>query len=171
MGRLRRSQNRLDEARLEFEKAVSLNRSRADSFSQLGQTLMFLGEPEAGILFIEKAIRLDPHAQQTADYAWALGACHLLLGRLDQATYLLRSARAANPRYWYLHAWLAAALGLRGDLGEARAALTQAMKLKPEINSLARWCTGRPWLTDPRYLALAKPTLYAGLRQAGMPDE
>jgi len=34
-------------------------------------------------------------------------------------------------------ALLAAALGLRGDLDEARAALAEGVKLRPELNSLA----------------------------------
>jgi hypothetical protein len=62
---------------------------------------------------------------------------------------------------------LAGALGFKGDLEEARAALNEATKLKPEVNSFAEWQALQPWATDPRYLKLAEPTLHAGLRRAG----
>ena len=100
-----------------------------------------------------------------------LGACHLLLGDADQATDLLRRGRAANPRYWYIHFWLAGALGLKGDLDEARAALVKALELKPEVGSLAQYQVQHPWETDPEYLALRAKTLDVGLRSIGFPDE
>ena len=53
----------------------------------------------------------------------------------------------------------------------ARGALAEAMRLKPEVNSLAQFHAQMPWNTDPRYMRLAEPTLYAGLRRAGFPDE
>jgi tetratricopeptide (TPR) repeat protein len=49
IGMLRRIQNRLIEARIEFEAAIALDRNDAHALLSLGQTLMFLGRPEAGI--------------------------------------------------------------------------------------------------------------------------
>jgi tetratricopeptide (TPR) repeat protein len=90
---------------------------------------------------------------------------------VDQATDLLRRARAANPRYWYIHFWLAGALGFKGDLDEARTVLGMAIELNPEISSLARYRTQHPWEIDPAYLALRAKTLDVGLRRVGFPDE
>jgi len=45
------------------------------------------------------------------------------------------------------------------------------MKLKPEINSLARLRALYPSLSDPRYLAFSEKTMNLGLRQAGFPEE
>jgi len=56
-------------------------------------------------------------------------------------------------------------------LRQARAALAEGIKLKPEVNSLAAWRANRPWETNPEFAKLAEKTLYAGLRQAGLPDE
>jgi predicted Zn-dependent protease len=53
MGMLRRSQNRLSEAKLELETAIALDRNNAFAICQLGQTLMWLGQAEAGIPPIE----------------------------------------------------------------------------------------------------------------------
>jgi tetratricopeptide (TPR) repeat protein len=96
--------------------------------------------------------------------------CHLLLGRVDEAIDLLRKARAENPRFWFIHFWLAGALGLNGDLDEARTALAESLRLKPEMNSVAR-CRAVPGKENPRFLALMEKTVYAGLRLAGMPEE
>jgi adenylate cyclase len=169
MGMLRRTQNRLSEARIELERAIALDRNDASAFLQLGLVLVYLGRPEAAIPHAEKAIRLSPLGPNTHVNDCLLGRCHLLLGRADEAIDLLTKARAANPRLWYHHLLLAGALGLRGDLDEAKAAIAEAIKLKPEANSLAR-LRAHP-VGNPQYRALVEKTLAVGLRRAGMPEE
>jgi TolB-like protein len=171
MGVLRRMQNRLTEAQSEFETAIRLNPNDARAFYQLGLTLMFLGHPEAGIPDIEQAIRLDPQDPNMPTLYWALGACHLLLGQVDQAIEFLGKARAANSRLWFPHLYVAGAFGLRGDVEPARAALAESITLKPEINSVARMRVYNAWITNPEHWALQEKTLNVGLRRAGLPDE
>jgi adenylate cyclase len=171
LGLLRRVQNRLTESRAEWEAAVALDRNNSWAYSELGTTLMYLGEPEAAIPHIEKAMRLNPGYPYIAGAYWGLGACHLLLGHVDEAIELLGKARAANPRPYFIHLWLAGALGLRGDLDEARASLAEVLKLKPELTSLAQIRIHYPWSTNPRHLALRNQTIDIGLRKAGFPDE
>jgi hypothetical protein len=48
--------------------------------------------------------------------------------------------------------------------------LAEAIKLKPEIDSLARFGAQSPF-TNPAYMALRAKTLYVGLRRAGLPEE
>jgi adenylate cyclase len=170
-GMLRRVQNRLSEARMEFETTISLDRNHARSFFRLGQTLMFLGRPEDGIPHIQKSILLNPRDPNIARPYAILGIAEILLGHVDQGIDLLRQARAANPRFWWLHLALAGALGFNGDIDDAKSALAEAMRLKPEVNSLTQWHTQMPWGTHPRYMQLVEPTLHAGLRRAGFPDE
>ena len=169
LGILRRFQNRLTEARIEHETAIALDHNNSRAFHQLGLTLMFLGQPEAAMSQFEKAIRLNPHDANIADPYGGLGTCHLFLGHVDQAIDLLRKARVANPRLWYVHLNLAAALGLRGDLDEARTALAKAIELKPEMNSLA-WLRAYPGAGDQQYGALYEKTVAVGLRRAGLPE-
>jgi adenylate cyclase len=171
MGYLREIQNRLLESRLEFETAIALDRNNANTIAHLGITLMLLGQPEAAIPQIESAIRLNPREPGMAGCHWALGTCHLLLGHVDQAVDLLRKSRAANARRYFIHLYLAGALGFRGDLDEARVALAEAMKLKPEVSSLARWRAYSPETTNAQHWALREKTLNIGLRRAGFPDE
>ena len=171
MGLLRRYQNRLSEAHAELEMAVALDNNNADALRQLGLTLLFLGRPDAAIPHIEKAIRLNPRDPNLAAYHWPLGQCHLLLGSLDEAIDLLRKACAAWPWEYFVYLNLAGALGLRGDLDEARMALGEALRLRPEVTSLARYRAATPWITNPLHWTLREKTLNVGLRRAGMPDE
>ena len=171
MGLLRRIQAALPEAQIELERAIALDHNYVPAVSQLGLVLTFRGRPEAAIPYVEKAIRLSPHEPNLGVFLAVLGACHLLLGHGDQAIDLLRRGRAASPRYWYIHFWLAGALGFSGDLGEARAALSKAIELKPEVRSLARYRAQHPWESDHAYLALRAKTLDVGLRSIGFPDK
>jgi len=171
MGMLRRVQNRLAEARIEFETTIALDRNHARSYFRLGQTLMYLGRPEAGIPHIEKAIRLNPRDPNIARPYANLGLCHLLLGQVDKAINLLRQARAANPRFYWIHSLLAGALAFSGDIDEARAALAESIRLNPEVKSFAQWRAYMPWITGREHWALLEKTLNIGLRRAGFPDE
>jgi predicted Zn-dependent protease len=141
LGVLRQMQIRLPDAKREFEVAISLDPENGSAYFHLGETLMYLGRPEAGFRALERTVQHDPN--QAITY-WALGTCQLLSGRVDQAIDLLRMARDSNTRYWVPYFYLAGAYGLQGHLEEARAALAASKELKPAIRSLARmWVENR----------------------------
>ena len=170
MGILRRLQGRLTESKLEFESVPALDRNVA-GLRQLGATLVYLGQPEAAIRPLERSIRLNPYEANIGFNYTYLGLCQLLLGHIDKAIDHLRMARTSNPRVYVTHLYLAAALALDGDFEEARTALAEGFRLKPEVDSLAAWRTYRPWETHPQYLVLRAETLDIGLGRAGLPLE
>ena len=170
MGILRRLQGRLDESGIELESVPALDRNIA-GLRQLGATLVYLGQPEPAIQHLERSIRLSPYEANIGLNHAYVGLCHLLLGHLDKALNHLRMARTSNPRIYIVHLYLAAALGLNGDFDDARTALAEGIRLKPEVDSLVAWRTYRPWEADPRYLALRAQTLDVGLHRAGFPVE
>ena len=170
MAMVRRSQGRLAESKMEFEAAIALDRNNARAYFNFGLTLVFLGQPEAAISHIEKALQLNPYDPNAGNFYWALGMCHLLLNDPDQAFEFLTKARACNPQGYYVHMSLAGAFGLKGNLEEAKAALAEALALKPEINSLAR-LRAYAWMNNPSYWALREKTVDIGLRRAGFPDK
>ena len=88
----------------------------------------------------------------------------------DEAIDFLVKSRAANPRVWWVHYGLAAALGLKGNHEEGKAALAESLKLRPEINSLAQYYAIRPWQSSPQYYALEDKTTIEGLRRIGFPE-
>ena len=170
LGVLRQMQTRLPEAQTEFETAISLDPNNARTYSHLGETLLYLGQPEAAIPPLEQAVRLSPDDPNVAMTYWALGTCQLLLGRLDQAIGLLQTARAANARLWMPYFYLAGAYGLKGDLDRARSALAESLRLKPALRSVARMRAENPWLSNPQYWAPQEKSLNLRLRRAGFPD-
>jgi Amidohydrolase/Tetratricopeptide repeat len=117
----------------EWETAIALDRNNTSALRQLGVTLMHLGRPEEAIPIIEKGIRLSPYDAGTPGTYQVLGLCHLLLGHVETAIELFRKSLAGNTRLYYTHMSLAAALGLKDDLVEARLALAEALSLRPDI--------------------------------------
>jgi tetratricopeptide (TPR) repeat protein len=170
LGLLRRLQNRLEESRVEWETAIALQPYNAHAFLELGLTLIYLGEPGAGIPQIQKATRLGPYDSATPAALSGLAHAHLLLGDIEPSIEFARKARARKPGVYIPHMLLAAALALHDELDEAAAALAEGIKLRPQFNSLARLRAYMTW-GSPRYWALRARTIHLGLRRAGMPDE
>ena len=171
LGLLRRLQNRLEESRIELETVIALVPNYAPAYCQLGMTLICLGKPDAAIPEVEKGIRLDPNDIASPVHAYSiLSLAHLLLGHVEQAIEFARTARARNPRLYFPHMTLAAALALKNEHGEAKAALADGIKLRPEFASLARLRAYTTW-GNAQFKALRENTFDLGLRRAGMPDE
>jgi adenylate cyclase len=174
LGFLRRMQARLTESRLAFETAIALDPNLEWAHMQFGWTMLFLGEPGDARALGEKSLRLSPRDPNIFWRYELLGACELVSNQVDKAIDLFTKARIAKPRSWLLSFELAAALGLKGDLDAARAALAESLKLKPEINSFAQWYAYVPWASkerSPRFWALQDKTFSEGLRRIGFPEK
>jgi len=171
LGVLRQMQNRLPEAQSEFDTAITLDPNNARAYLHLGETLLYLGQPEAATPPLEQSIRLAPDGRNITVAYWILGTSQLLSGRADRAIDLLQTARAASADWWVPYLYLAGAYGLEGDLDKARSALEESLRLKPAIRSLARMQAENPWLGNAQYWTLQEKTLNLGLRRAGFPDQ
>jgi adenylate cyclase len=169
LGLLRRLQNRLEESRVEWETAIALQPYNAHAFLELGLTLIYLGQPEAAIPQLRKAIRLGPYDGATPAAFSALAHGYLLLGDIESSITFARKARARKPGIYIPHLLLAAALALRDELDEAAAALAEGIRIRPQFNSMARLRAYTTW-GSPKYRALRVNTVDRGLRRAGMPD-
>ena len=170
---LRTAQNRWDEVTSALKTAVSLDPNNAAALRNLGQRLHFTGDSGAAIPLIEKALRLSPRDSGVAFGYLNLGDCYLFLGQPDKAMELFRKGVAAAPRIYYIHLVLAGALGLKGELDEARSEIAESQKIKPDIGSVSRWRDElrRIGLGHPLWLAQMDQTVFEGLRRAGFPDE
>jgi TolB-like protein/class 3 adenylate cyclase/Flp pilus assembly protein TadD len=166
-----RVQGRFEDALNGYQTAINLNRNDVSALQGMGQTLNLLGRPEEAIPYIEKSLRLDPRPPSLAGRMYQLATAHMLLGHVDEAINIYRRARAENPRLWYVHFGLAAALGLKGDLEEARSELAEGIRLRPEFNTLKKLVDGNPTAFNPKVWPLREKTTNVGLRNAGLPDE
>jgi len=167
MGLLRQAEDRQAEVQAELETAIALDRNNAWAVRQLAVMFMFTGQPESCIGHIQRALKLDPRDGQAY---MILGKCHLLLGNVDEALPLFRKADAMMPGAWTIHLKLAGALGLKGQIDEARAELAEVIRLKPDLNSVAR-VRGYVWYRNPQFQVLHDRTVIQGLRNAGFPEE
>ena len=82
------------------------------------------------------------------------------LGHFDEALEDAKKAIEGGHRVFYTYLNLAAAHALKGEMDEAKAAMAEARRLKPDLSV--------KWLTKH------KPVLqfaFDGLRKAGLPEE
>jgi adenylate cyclase len=141
--------------------------NNVNAISHFGVVPVHLGQPEAAIPHIERCLRLAPHDRTSPGNHALLGLCKLLLGNIEEAIIILRRSRSGNPRLYFVHLFLAAALALRGEQQEAGDTLRQAVETRPDLcsqadlKSLLRECS-------PEYIKLYRKTVYAGLLLAGI---
>jgi adenylate cyclase len=167
LGRVYMMHGKHDASVAELETAISLNPSFAMAYHGLGSALMLSGRLEEAAEALDKAIRLSPRDP----VLWGMMCfrsvtCSLLQQYEAAAEWGRRAAhepRAAKGGYW-AYAVLASALGNLGQAAEARDALGEALRQKPDLSLTyleKTLPTKEPGGLDP-YLA--------GLRKAGLPE-
>ena len=168
-----RARLQYEEAILEYETVIALDRNFADAYAYLAWCKLVTGSMDEVIALEERAIRLSPRDPMIATWYYDLGVLHLLQSRIGEAIAWLEKARNAQPGYSFVHRWLAAAYGLRGDSTRAAEELTENRRLSRISSSIARLNAepSQRWLLGPKIRPLAEATYFAGLRKAGMPEE
>jgi TolB-like protein len=84
-GRVLRAQNRWDEAVLEFQTALTLDRNQIWALHYLAQCKMLTGSIEEAIALEQQAIRLSPCEPRIGWWYMVIGTAHLLQSRTDDA--------------------------------------------------------------------------------------
>jgi TolB-like protein/Tfp pilus assembly protein PilF len=164
------AQSRCKEAIPEYERAISLDRSRAPAYARLGFCKFLTGSVGDAIPYFEQAIHLSPHEPGIAPWYGRMGVIYLLQSRIDEAIGWLAKANSENARLAFVHAYLAAGYALKGDTERARAELREAQGLSKAYFNLAS-VEKSHWYDNPEIRALAEATYFPGLRQAGIPEE
>ena len=165
-----RAQSRFSEAISEYQETIALDRSRAPAYAHIGWCKFVTGSVDEAIPYFEQAIRLSPHLPGVAPWHARIGIIQLVQSQIDQAIASLEKARSENARLPFVHAYLAAAYGLKGQSERARGELAEARRLDSTYSSLAN--IGKStWFENPKIRTLAETTYISGLRKAGMPEE
>ena len=165
LGRVHMMRGEHDTSIAELEMSLRLNPSFAPAYFGLGFALALAGRFDEALGALDKAIRLNPRDP----LIWAIKAIRSLTYSLlhqyeaaaEWAQQSIREPRAAG--YWP-YAVLASALGNLGQIEEARSAVNEALRQKPDL-SLS-------------YLEKTLPTkqpgelqpYFDGLRRAGLPE-
>jgi TolB-like protein/class 3 adenylate cyclase/Flp pilus assembly protein TadD len=167
-----RAQGRCTEAIPEYETAITLNRNWVNTLAALGMCKVFTGSIDEAIPLFEQAIRLSPRDAYTALWYDWIGRAYLLRSRTDDAILWFEKARSANAALLYVHAYLASAYALKGEIERAAAELAGARSLGSDgrYSSIARLKSAE-YFGVPKIRVLFEGTYLAGLRKAGMPEE
>jgi len=171
-GQLLRFQRRCAEAIPEFEIMLASIRNHAGAMFQIASCKVFLGFSEEAIPLLQRVVRLNPSEPNIYLYYQRLGQAHLLQSRIDEAIVWFEKSASIHPGIQFVHANLAAAYGLKGDIERAVAELAEARRLGGAgfLSSIASARTATLF-QGPAALALRETTFLAGLRKAGVPEE
>jgi adenylate cyclase len=171
-GKVLRTQNRFEEAILEFETSLALNRNSVWPLHYLALCKLATGSIEDVIPLEQKAIRLSPREPRIGWWYHVIGIVHLLQSRIDEAIVWLERARSNIPAAPYVHALLASAYALKGETERASAELAESRRLGSDdrYSSIARLTAVSYW-GPPKIRALYEATYLVGLLKAGVPEE
>ena len=142
-----------------LECALALNPNDPRLVVQRGINLTFLGDPEAAVPWIERAMRLDPFSIHR--YALDMVRALFMAGRLAEATAVLERTGRAQ---WEHCVWLAACYAAAGEVSAATEAGQDAKVLRPSL-SIATYIDG--WFIWKRDEDRAR--LRNALARAGLP--
>ena len=170
-GQVLRAQRRCEDAITEYQAVIAIDRNAQSAYNHLGWCkLQIAGDVDEAITLVEQALRLSPRDPTVPLLYFRLGTLDLFRSRTDDAIVWLEKAKVANPAVSYVRGTLAAAYALKGMKERAATELTEAQKLSDIYLSLARVKKVQPY-NSLKVQELAEPTLFAGLRLAGMPEE
>jgi adenylate cyclase len=150
-----------EQALAEAQQAVALDPNDSEGYRFLGEALGRAGRPEETIELTKKAMRLNPGGFQYV-YLSNLGWAYRLTGQYAEAIAPLKKSVTLNPNFLPAHFNLAICYAELGREDEARAEVTEILRLEPDY-SLERAKQQMPY-KDP---AVVERSL-AGLRKAGL---
>jgi tetratricopeptide (TPR) repeat protein len=152
-------------AGIDFEdRAIALNTNDAMCWHGSGWIRCYNGDHDLAIDHIGHAERLSPLDPQAAQFHLAKCLAHYCAGRYEIATELARGLMRRHPDLLPAHTHFARSAAMAGRLEEARAAMSKALQLNPNLRvstispiTIMRRTEDRLHLMD-------------GFRLAGMPE-
>ena len=119
----------LDDALNACRRSLDTDPSSANGHACLGVVYNEKGEYERAAAELERAVRLNPNAD---DFLRGLANAYQKLGKLEDAEQTLKNATALRPQYWANYNYLGAFYYNRGRYNDAVAMFQQVIKLAPD---------------------------------------
>lgn len=152
-----------------LRNALRLVPSFAQGHFALGQALCYVGRPEEGITAINEAFRLSPRDPHLWTFHNMVAIAQYQAGRFAQAAEAARtSLLKENATFWPVMV-LAASLGAQERKGEARAAVAELLRRRPDMTAKtarAEFYFGSVPAMSERFI----DRFVSDLHRAGVPD-
>jgi TolB-like protein len=146
----------LDHGAALMDRALALNPNWASAWLFSGWGKVWLGEPEAAIEHVARAMRLSPQDPQIFNAQAATASAHFFAGRYDEASSWAEMAVREQPIHFIATCVAAASNALAGRLPEAQKAMARLRQLDPDLrmsslkdlfpirrsDDFARWAEG-----------------------------
>jgi TolB-like protein/class 3 adenylate cyclase/Tfp pilus assembly protein PilF len=159
--------NRAAQGIAQCEQALALDRNLAAAHGLIGGAKYFSGRGAETEAHTREALRFSP--RDTSTYLWLglVGNAKTQVGADEEAVAWYRRSLDANRNFAGAHFFLASALALIGQLGEARDAVQAGFVLDPTL-TIGRFRAGVA-SDNPIYLA-GRERMYDGMRKSGAPE-
>jgi TolB-like protein/tetratricopeptide (TPR) repeat protein len=147
-----------------IERALTLNPNWAWAWLFSGWAQLWLGEPEAAIERLVRAMRLSPQESQMFGMEAAMGWAHFFAGRYQEAMSWAEKALHEQSNYFLALSILAGSCSMAGREAEARSTLESLRRLDPDLRIS----------TLGETFPIRRPEHFArfaqALQKAGLPD-
>lgn len=167
-----RAQGEFDEAIAASQAVVAQNPGEPWAYKEVGLSQLYLGRFDEAMESFEKANQIGPRDPGRWIWFGAMGRVQFFLGHNEEAIRLLRLSADANPNDAQAYTLLAAVYALAGRNDDAKWALNNCFRLKPEL-TITRFFADWPvplQATSPLYREQHE-RFRDGLRLAGMPEQ
>ena len=147
-------------------RAIDRDPNDPAGYLGLAEQLIFLGEPEASIPILDRAMSLDPLNPQR--YAFAMSLAQLGMNKIGEATATLKEGIKADPENVHLWFLLSAAYGLQGEQTAAIDTVKGLVELKRTLGIPKNFFNGRQFATWGFKRQADVDRIATGLRKAGV---
>jgi len=154
---------RASEALRVADAEIAINPNYAAAYSYRANAETNLRQFAQAKTDLQQALRLSPHDPRTGAFLDKLGWVELSLEHYDAAIEASSKAIDAGSTVFFTYLCLATARALKGDIDQAKMALTEARRLNPKLS--VKWMMGGKIF--PNYTQ----QWYDALRKVGLPEE
>ena len=138
-------------ARQAFEAALALSPSCALTYMFGGVVMVLAGNPDRGIEWGERALRLSPFDPMSYVPWFSITLGHFQRGEYEAAAEAAQKVFQANPYWSSAHLLLAATHAKLGRHDAAKSATARVLELEPDF-TISGWCAAfdvHPSLAEP----------------------
>jgi TolB-like protein/tetratricopeptide (TPR) repeat protein len=125
---------RYQDAIAAYLRAIDLNPNFALAHGFLGESLAWDCQSDAALAAVDRAIRMSPHDPFNATHLLAAGTAHFSAERYLEGIECQRKALRERPRLVAALRMLAACYAELGKADEARATISEMVRLEPDIS-------------------------------------